>query len=86
MAMSAPVMNEALSEARNETRYATSSGVAPRPRAVASMNAFRPMACIFFVIWVSIRPGEIVLARTPASASSAAMLLVNEATAALEAE
>ena len=83
--MSAPVTKDALSEARNETTCATSSGAAPRARAVPSMKAFRASGSILRVIAVSIRPGETVFTRTFRSASSAAMLFEKDATAALDA-
>src|SRR6266853_6726808 len=81
----APVMNEALSDARNMMVWAISSGlptrlsgtVAARPAFLSSVPAKR------FSIPVSIGPGATMLMRTPDAAASSAADLVSPSTACL---
>src|ERR1700739_3921538 len=84
----APVMNEALSEARNLMVLAISSGLPTRlSGTVAARLAFLSAVPVKrFSIPVSIGPGATVLTRTPEAAASSAADLVSPSTACLLAE
>src|ERR1700738_3733514 len=84
----APVMNDALADARNMMGWAISSGlptrlsgtVAARPAFLSAVPEKR------FSIPVSIGPGATMLTRTPEEAASSAVDLVSPSTACLLAE
>src|SRR5579862_6432372 len=84
----APVMNEALSDARNMMVWAMSSGLPTRlSGTVAAKLAFLSTVPVKrFSIPVSTGPGATTLTRTPDAAASSAADLVSPSTACLLAE
>src|ERR1700686_804715 len=84
----APVMNDALSDARNIMVWAISSGLPTRlSGTVAAKLAFLSSVPVKrFSIPVSIGPGATMLTRTPDAAASSAADLVSPSTACLLAE
>src|ERR671919_2944423 len=73
---SAPVMNDASSEARKTTAYETSIGWPARPSGVIAMSCSRMSAPSASVIGVSIHPGHTALTRMPSFAYESAADLV----------
>jgi hypothetical protein len=71
------VKNELSSEARNSAVSATSSGVPALPSGVCPTISIRRTAGIGSVIGVSMRPGQIALARIPRDPASCATDFVN---------
>src|SRR2546430_12444848 len=87
MGMIAPVMYEARSDARNDASSATSSGWPPRLRADPPTSAGkRSAAPLPPDIGVSMKPGQMALARMPCSPYSTAAALVSAMTPALAME
>src|SRR6185369_2453875 len=84
----APVMNDALSEARKTMACATSSGLPSRLSATVAVRPafFSSVPVKRFNIPVSIGPGATMLTRTPDGAASSAADLVSPSTACLLAE
>src|SRR5580700_9404263 len=84
----APVINDALSDARNMMVWAISSGLPTRlSGTVAAKPAFLSAVPVNrFSIPVSIGPGATMLTRTPDAAASSAADLVSPSTACLLAE
>src|SRR5262249_28979231 len=87
IAMTAPVMNVARSDARNDASSATSSGRPARFSAVlATRCGERSTACGPPDISVAVKPGQIAMARIPSGPYSSAAAFVKAMTPAFDAE
>src|SRR5687768_13069517 len=78
--ITAPLMYDASSEARNAYTFATSSGVPRRRKGTRSVSCSRTFCGIVSRMWVAIKPGATALHRIPFGPNSRAQVLTKPMT------